>query len=70
MPFFNVLNGGVHSGNQMPFQELMIVPTSAKSFQEAMKMGTNVYSTLKKLIRDRFGNFCTVDNYFSDECRR
>lgn len=55
VPFLNVLNGGVHSGNTMAFQEIMIAPTSAQSFEEAMRMASEVYHTLKGVIADKFG---------------
>lgn len=55
VPFLNVLNGGVHSGNTMAFQEIMIAPTGAESFEEAIWMASEVYHTLKIVIADRFG---------------
>lgn len=55
VPFLNVLNGGVHAGNTMPFQELMIAPTEAKSFAEGIRLGVEVYQALKAIITDRFG---------------
>lgn len=55
VPFFNVLNGGVHSGNGMAFQEIMIAPVGASSITEAMRMGSEVYQELKKVITSEFG---------------
>lgn len=55
VPFFNVLNGGVHSGNTMAFQEVMIAPVDAPSFEEAMRMGSEVYQRLKKVIAAKYG---------------
>ncbi|KAF2251781.1 enolase [Trematosphaeria pertusa] len=55
VPFFNVLNGGVHSGNTMAFQEIMLAPVGATSFEEAMRMGSEVYQTLKKVISEKYG---------------
>lgn len=55
VPFLNVLNGGVHSGNTMAFQELMIAPTGAESFAEGIRLAVDVYSALKTIIADRFG---------------
>ncbi|KAJ5889376.1 hypothetical protein N7504_010186 [Penicillium tannophilum] len=55
VPFFNVLNGGVHSGNKMAFQETMIAPVGASSFTEAVQMGSEVYQQLKKVIVEKFG---------------
>lgn len=54
VPFFNVLNGGVHSGNKMAFQETMIAPVGA-SFTEAVQMGSEVYQQLKKVIIKKSG---------------
>lgn len=62
-PFFNVLNGGAHAGNDLPFQEFMIVPIGADSFQTAMQLGTKVYHSLKKIIRTQYGaagTLCTT----------
>ncbi|XP_066997588.1 enolase isoform X2 [Anabrus simplex] len=55
VPAFNVINGGSHAGNNLAMQEFMILPTGAKNFTEAMKIGTEVYHHLKKGIKDRFG---------------
>ncbi|TPX15961.1 uncharacterized protein E0L32_000295 [Thyridium curvatum] len=59
VPFFNVLNGGVHSGNTMAFQEIMIAPVGATSFEEAMRMGSEVYQALKKILVEKFGSPAT-----------
>jgi enolase len=55
VPFFNVLNGGVHSGNTMAFQEIMLAPTGATSITEAVQMGAETYHTLSKVIAKKFG---------------
>lgn len=55
VPAFNVINGGSHAGNKLAMQEFMILPTGAKSFTQAMKMGSEVYHTLKKVIQEKFG---------------
>ncbi|VEU19359.1 DEKNAAC100062 [Brettanomyces naardenensis] len=55
VPFFNVLNGGVHAGGKLAFQEFMIAPIGAKSFFEAMEMGSEVYQHLKKLAKQEYG---------------
>jgi enolase len=55
VPFFNVLNGGVHSGNTMAFQEIMLAPTGATSMAEAVQMGAETYHCLKKVITEKFG---------------
>jgi enolase len=55
VPFFNVLNGGVHSGNTMAFQEIMIAPVGATSMAGAVQMGAETYHQLKKVITKKFG---------------
>ncbi|ODV63296.1 enolase I, a phosphopyruvate hydratase that catalyzes the conversion of 2-phosphoglycerate to phosph [Ascoidea rubescens DSM 1968] len=55
VPFQNVLNGGSHAGGALAFQEFMIVPTGASSFSEAMRIGAEVYHTLKSLTKKRYG---------------
>jgi len=55
VPAFNVINGGSHAGNKLAMQEFMIFPTGAKSFTEAMKMGSEVYHHLKNVIKAQFG---------------
>ncbi|MBC9719812.1 phosphopyruvate hydratase, partial [Streptomyces sp. TRM66268-LWL] len=47
VPFQNVLNGGSHAGGALAFQEFMIVPTGAPSFSEGLRIGSEVYHTLK-----------------------
>lgn len=54
-PAFNVINGGSHAGNKLAMQEFMIFPTGATTFTEAMKIGTEVYHHLKKVINTKFG---------------
>lgn len=55
LPAFNVINGGVHAGNELPIQEIMVIPTKATSFSEAMKIGTEVYQSLKQLLSSEYG---------------
>ncbi|KZS93526.1 enolase [Sistotremastrum niveocremeum HHB9708] len=55
VPAFNVINGGSHAGNKLAFQEFMLLPTGATSFTEAMKIGTETYHTLKKVINAKYG---------------
>jgi enolase len=55
VPAFNVINGGSHAGNKLAMQEFMILPTGAKSFAEAMKIGSEVYHTLKSVIKKKYG---------------
>jgi enolase len=53
VPMMNIINGGSHSDAPIAFQEFMIMPVKAKSFSEGLKMGTEIFHTLKKLIKDR-----------------
>jgi len=49
----NILNGGQHADNNADFQEFMIVPAGAASFSEALRMGTEVFHNLKKVLKDK-----------------
>ncbi len=55
VPFFNVINGGQHAGNQLDFQEFMVAPTGAESFREALRMGSEIYQTLKTRLLEGYG---------------
>lgn len=55
VPSFNIINGGVHAGNKLAFQEFMILPTGAQSFSEALRMGAEVYHNLKSLLKAKYG---------------
>ena len=50
VPMMNILNGGVHAGNDLAIQEFMIAPIGAKNFTEALKMGAEVFYSLKTLL--------------------
>ena len=56
VPFFNVLNGGVHSGNGMAFQEFMVAPIGASSITDAVRMGAEIYQILKEVVKTKYGN--------------
>merc|ERR1719379_509253 len=61
VPSFNVINGGSHAGNRLACQELMILPTGASSFKQAMEIGAEVYHTLKGVIKKKYGqDACNV----------
>jgi enolase len=51
VPMMNVLNGGAHADNAVDFQEFMIVPVGARSFSEALRMGTEVFHHLKATLK-------------------
>src|SRR5579871_4526895 len=53
VPMMNILNGGAHSTNTVDFQEFMIVPVGAESFADALRMGAEVFHSLKKVLVKR-----------------
>ncbi|MGG8495645.1 phosphopyruvate hydratase [Tenacibaculum sp. TC6] len=53
VPMMNIINGGSHSDAPIAFQEFMIMPVKAKSFTEAMQVGSEVFHQLKKVLHDR-----------------
>ncbi|MBQ2815514.1 MAG: phosphopyruvate hydratase [Clostridia bacterium] len=53
IPMMNILNGGAHADNNIDIQEFMIMPFGANSFKEAMKMGTEIYASLKKILQKK-----------------
>ncbi|MDN5205128.1 phosphopyruvate hydratase [Fulvivirgaceae bacterium BMA10] len=53
VPMMNILNGGSHADNSIDFQEFMIMPVNAPSFSEALRMGTEVFHNLKKVLKDK-----------------
>lgn len=52
-PMMNILNGGAHADNPLDFQEFMIRPIGAPSFREALRWGSEVFHTLKKILKSR-----------------
>jgi enolase len=53
VPMFNILNGGKHAADSTDFQEFMVVPAGAKSFKHALQMATEVYHSLKKVLKEK-----------------
>ncbi len=53
VPMMNIINGGSHSDAPIAFQEFMIRPVGAPSFREALRMGAEVFHSLKKVLHDR-----------------
>jgi enolase len=53
VPMMNIINGGSHADNSIDFQEFMIMPVGAKSFTEAMKMGTEIFHNLAKVLKSQ-----------------
>lgn len=52
VPMMNIVNGGVHADNPIDFQEFMIMPVGAKTFAECLRMGAEIFHTLKKGLKD------------------
>ena len=59
VPMMNILNGGEHADNNVDVQEFMILPVGAKSFREGLRMGAEVFHSLKKVLSER-GLACGV----------
>ena len=53
VPMMNILNGGKHADNNVDVQEFMILPVGAESFAEALRMGSEIYHSLKKVLGSR-----------------
>lgn len=53
VPMMNILNGGKHADNNVDIQEFMVLPVGAESFAEALRMGAEIYHSLKKVLKDR-----------------
>ncbi|WKN42282.1 phosphopyruvate hydratase [Tunicatimonas pelagia] len=53
VPMMNILNGGSHADNAIDFQEFMVMPVKAETFSEALRMGTEVFHHLKKVLKDK-----------------
>jgi enolase len=53
VPMLNVINGGLHAENSIDLQEFMVVPVGADSFAEALRVGSEVYHSLKRVLHDR-----------------
>ena len=53
VPMMNILNGGSHADNAIDFQEFMVMPVKAESFSQALRMGTEVFHTLKKVLKSQ-----------------
>ena len=61
VPFMNILNGGRHADNNVDIQEFMIVPAGAPDFRSALRMGTEVFHHLKKILASRKLNTAVGD---------
>ena len=61
VPLMNILNGGKHADSTVDFQEFMIVPVGANSFAEGLRMGAEVFHSLKKVLHDKGLNTAVGD---------
>jgi enolase len=61
VPLMNILNGGKHADNTVDFQEFMIAPVGAASFREGLRMGAEVFHSLKKVLHDKGLNTAVGD---------
>ncbi|XP_054638862.1 gamma-enolase-like isoform X1 [Dunckerocampus dactyliophorus] len=59
VPAFNVINGGSHAGNRLAMQEFMVLPVGAESFREALRIGAELYQTLRSVIKEKYGQDAT-----------
>lgn len=59
VPMLNIINGGVHAGNNLDFQEFMIVPAGFDSYSEALRASVEVYHELKKVLKEKYGLIAT-----------
>ena len=60
-PMMNILNGGKHADNNVDIQEFMVMPLGAKSFKEALRMGTEVFHSLKAVLKAKGYNTAVGD---------
>ena len=61
VPMMNIINGGAHADNTVDFQEFMIIPGGAASFREGLRMGAEVFHSLKKVLKSRGLNTAVGD---------
>ncbi|HET7405330.1 MAG TPA: phosphopyruvate hydratase, partial [Candidatus Bathyarchaeia archaeon] len=55
MPMMNIINGGKHAGNDLAFQEFMVLPAGFKTFREALRAGAEVYQSLRARLEAKYG---------------
>ena len=61
LPMMNIINGGEHADNNVDIQEFMIMPAGADSFKEALRMGAEIFHTLKKVLKNKGYNTSVGD---------
>ncbi len=55
VPLMNIINGGAHAGNELSFQEFMVIPAGFDSFSDALRAGVEIYMSLKGYLKERYG---------------
>jgi enolase len=53
VPMMNIMNGGAHADNSIDFQEFMVLPAKADTFSDSLRMGTEIFHTLKKVLKSK-----------------
>src|SRR5690606_12135496 len=61
VPMMNILNGGEHADNNVDIQEFMVMPVGAESFRQALRMGTEVFHSLKSVLKEKGLNTAVGD---------
>ncbi|MER1958950.1 MAG: phosphopyruvate hydratase [Solibacillus sp.] len=61
VPMMNIINGGAHADNNVDIQEFMVMPVGAKSFKEALRMGTEIFHNLKAVLKGKGYNTAVGD---------
>lgn len=61
VPMMNIINGGSHADNNVDFQEFMVLPVGAKSFKEGLRMGTEIFHSLKSVLKGKGYNTSVGD---------
>ena len=61
VPMMNILNGGAHAGNNVDFQEFMVMPVGAATFSEGLRMGVEIFHSLKKVLSSQGKNTAVGD---------
>jgi enolase len=61
LPMMNIINGGAHADNNVDIQEFMIMPAGAKNFAEALRMGAEIFHTLKTVLKSKGYNTAVGD---------
>ncbi len=70
LPMMNIINGGSHADSSVDFQEFMVMPVGAKSFSEALQMGTETFHALKKVLSGKGYNTAVGDEGgFAPSCK-